>query len=82
LQAIKPLDDDEKMTLRNSEGHSGQRGGAQMFSVVNESGLYMFIMWVREMDDDAAYMALVTSNTQGPPLSSSMSRRLSAIHSL
>jgi len=42
--AIKPLDDDEKMTLENSEGHSGKRGGAQMFSVINESGLYALIV--------------------------------------
>lgn len=28
-EAIKSLDDDEKMTLSNTEGHSGQRGGAQ-----------------------------------------------------
>ena len=28
-QAIKTLDDDEKMTLSQNEGHSGKRGGAQ-----------------------------------------------------
>ena len=39
-EALKSLDDDEKMTLRNSEGHSGQRGGAQLFNVINEPGLY------------------------------------------
>ena len=39
-EALKSLDDDEKMTLRNSEGHSGQRGGAQSFNVINEPGLY------------------------------------------
>lgn len=39
-EALKSLDDDEKMTLRNSEGHSGQRGGAQFLKVINESGLY------------------------------------------
>ncbi len=38
--AIKSLDDDEKMTVGNSDGHSGQRGGAQFFNVINESGLY------------------------------------------
>lgn len=37
------LDDDEKMTLTLSEGHSGQRGGAQKAIVINESGLYMVI---------------------------------------
>jgi prophage antirepressor-like protein len=43
-EAIKPLDDDEKMTLRISEGHSGKRGGAQMQNVVNESGVYALII--------------------------------------
>ena len=38
--ALNGLDDDEKMTLSNSEGHSRQRGGAQMFNVINEPGLY------------------------------------------
>lgn len=37
------LDDDEKMTLTLSEGHSGQRGGAQKAIIINESGLYMVI---------------------------------------
>ena len=39
-QNVKSLDDDEKMTLRDSEGHSGQRGGAQFLNVINEAGLY------------------------------------------
>ena len=38
--AIQELDDDEKMTLSNSEGHSGKRGGAQSYNVINEAGLY------------------------------------------
>ena len=55
-EALKSLDDDEKMTLRNSEGHynekmtvensdghSGKRGGAQFYNIINESGLYMLI---------------------------------------
>ena len=33
--AIKPLDNDEKMTLDFSEGHSGQQGSAQSFSIIN-----------------------------------------------
>ncbi|MBR0253329.1 MAG: phage antirepressor KilAC domain-containing protein, partial [Synergistaceae bacterium] len=40
---IKSLDDDEKMTLTQSYGHSGQRGGAQFLNVINESGLYTLI---------------------------------------
>lgn len=50
-EALRALDDDEKMTvansdghsgmtLRDSEGHSGKRGGAQFFTVINEAGLY------------------------------------------
>ena len=39
-EALRALDEDEKMTLRNTEGHSGQRGGAQSYNVINEAGLY------------------------------------------
>ena len=39
-EAVSVLDDDEKMTVRNSDGHSGQRGGAQFLNVINEAGLY------------------------------------------
>ena len=42
-EALKPLDDDEKMTLRNSEGHSGTRGGAQFINLITESGLYSLV---------------------------------------
>ena len=42
-QAINSLDDDEKMTLSQSEGHSGKRGGAQSLNVVSEPGLYALI---------------------------------------
>ena len=42
-EAIKSLDDDERMTLRNSEGHSGQRGGAQLLNVISEPGLYALV---------------------------------------
>ncbi len=38
------LDDDEKMTLTLSEGHSGQRGGAQKATIISESGLYKVIL--------------------------------------
>ena len=41
--AIKSLDDDEKMTLDFSEGHSGQRGGAQSYNGINEAGMYKLI---------------------------------------
>lgn len=38
------LDDDEKMTLDISEGHSGARGGARRLTIINESGLYSVIL--------------------------------------
>ena len=39
-EALRSLDNDEKMTLRDTEGHSGQRGGAQFLNVISEPGLY------------------------------------------
>lgn len=46
--AARRLDDDEKATLDNIEGHSGQRGGAQSFIIINESGLYAIILTSRK----------------------------------
>ena len=46
--AAARLDDDEKMTLDNIEGHSGRRGGAQFFTIINESGLYSLILTSRK----------------------------------
>jgi hypothetical protein len=48
--AATRLDDDEKMTLDNTEGHSGQRGGAQSFTIINESGLYSLILTSRKRE--------------------------------
>ena len=42
-KAVKSLDDDEKMTVTNSYGHSGQRGGSQFMTFVNEPGMYKLI---------------------------------------
>lgn len=42
--AMNALDNDEKMTVGNSDGHSGKRGGAQNYNVINESGLYTLIL--------------------------------------
>ena len=42
--AIKPLDDEEKMTLDNFEGHSGKAGGAQMINIISESGFYTLVL--------------------------------------
>lgn len=46
--AVRRLDDDEKMTLDTTEGHSGQRGGAQALNVVSEPGLYSLILKSRK----------------------------------
>ena len=42
--ALSRLDDDERMTLDSTEGHSGQRGGAQKFNCINEPGLYTLVL--------------------------------------
>ena len=42
--AVNALDDDEKMTVDNSDGHSGKRGGAQSYNVISEPGLYALIL--------------------------------------
>lgn len=41
-EALKSLDNDEKTTLRNSEGRAG--AGAQCFNIINESGLYALVI--------------------------------------
>ena len=47
-EALKSLYDSEKMTLSNTDGHSGQRGGAQFFNLINEPGLYKLIFKSRK----------------------------------
>ena len=51
--ALQELDDDEKMTLSNSEGHSGQRGGAQFLNVISEPGLYALVFKSRKPEAKA-----------------------------
>ena len=46
--ALDRLDPDEKMTLSLTEGHSGQRGGAQQVNIVNEPGLYVLVIGSRK----------------------------------
>lgn len=58
--ALKSLEEDERMTLDNTEGHSGKRGGAQFFNVVNESGLYALIFKSRK-PEAKAFRKWVTS---------------------
>ncbi|SUV68308.1 BRO-N domain-containing protein [Bordetella avium] len=47
-ESLKALDDDEKMTLSSTEGHSGKRGGAQFQSVISESGMYTLVLRCRD----------------------------------
>ena len=51
--ALERLDDDEKMTLSSTEGHSGQRGGAQMLNIVNEPGMYALVLGSRKPEAKA-----------------------------
>lgn len=51
--AVRKLDDDEKMTLNSDKGHSGQRGGAQFYTVVNEPGLYSLVLGSRKPEAKA-----------------------------
>lgn len=46
--ALSKLDDDEKMTVSLTDGHSGARGGAQKIVIVNESGLYTLVLRSRK----------------------------------
>ena len=46
--ALERLDADEKMTLSSTESHSGQRGGAQQYSIINEPGLYSLVLGSRK----------------------------------
>lgn len=47
-QALSTLDSDEKMTITNNDSHSGERGGAQSYLAVNESGLYTLVFKSRK----------------------------------
>ena len=58
--AMRRLDDDEKMTLGTTEGHSGSRGGAQSLNIINESGLYSLILTSRK-PEAKAFKKWVTS---------------------
>ena len=46
--SLDRLDEDERMTLSSTEGHSGQRGGAQSLNFVNEPGLYTLVLGSRK----------------------------------
>ena len=46
--AVRKLDEDEKMTLALTDSHFGSRGGAQSLLLINEPGLYSLIMSSRK----------------------------------
>jgi len=50
---IRRLDDDERMTIDSTDGHSGKRGGAQSHNVVNEPGLYSMVLGSRKPEAKA-----------------------------
>ena len=51
--AMRRLDDDEKMTLDSNDPHTGHRGGAQSYNVVNEPGLYSLVLGSRKPEAKA-----------------------------
>lgn len=60
--ALKNLDSDERMTLDNSEGHSGQRGGAQSMNIISEAGLYSLILRSRKPEAKALFADAVAAS--------------------
>jgi len=46
--AVARMDEDEKMTVDLTDSHSGQRGGAQMLTIINEPGLYTLVLGSRK----------------------------------
>lgn len=49
--AIKRLDDDEKMTIALNDSHTGRRGGAQMVNIISEPGFYKLVTRSRKDSD-------------------------------
>ena len=47
-KAIADFPENERMTVTNSYGHSGKRGGAQYLNIINEAGLYRLIFKSRK----------------------------------
>ena len=50
-QALRRLDEDEKMTISLNDSHSGRRGGVQKISIVSEPGFYKLVNKSRKDDD-------------------------------
>lgn len=46
--ALRRLDEDEKMTLDLTDSHFEKRGGAQYLSIVNNPGLYSLVLGSRK----------------------------------
>jgi prophage antirepressor-like protein len=59
-EALRNLPDNERMTLSTTEGHSGKRGGAQSFNLVNEPGLYRLIFQSRKPEAERFKMWVFT----------------------
>jgi prophage antirepressor-like protein len=47
-RALNDFPENERMTLANMKGHSGQRGGARFLNFINEAGLYRLIFKSRK----------------------------------
>ena len=46
--AVSRLANDERMTIGNTDSHSGKRGGAQKYILVNEAGVYRLVFTSRK----------------------------------
>ena len=42
------LDDDERMTIADSDSHLGKRGGRRLLTIISESGLYALVLRSRK----------------------------------
>lgn len=51
--AVKRLEDDERMTVDLTDCHSKQRGGAQKLNAINEPGLYSLVLASRKPEAKA-----------------------------
>jgi prophage antirepressor-like protein len=52
-EALRNFPENERMTVSNTDGHSGQRGGAQSLNIISESGLFRLISKSRKPETEA-----------------------------
>ena len=52
-ETLRNFPENERMTVSITEGHSGQRGGAQFLNLINEPGMYRLIFQSRKQEAEA-----------------------------